>query len=166
MCSERLLCTHSLATMMSRTFRWYQRIADLLERRPDIFDFREPFSALARSTGLWNYIDKDASLLDPAIETTFDSSNRDGLRLVTAFRRTIDPVHSGQLKFLVVVEKSVCGLSQLAFIRCAGLARLRLTHVVRVVSMNLLKSTCEACRAIFQFVAFWPTRYCPTNDVS
>lgn len=38
------------------------RLADLVERRPDeLADFREPLSALARSCGLWNYIDKQAA---------------------------------------------------------------------------------------------------------
>lgn len=35
------------------------RVAELLERRSDLADFREAFSALARTTGLWNYIDRE-----------------------------------------------------------------------------------------------------------
>lgn len=37
------------------------RLADLLERRPDLDGYGEVFSALARSVGLWNYVDKEAA---------------------------------------------------------------------------------------------------------
>jgi len=37
------------------------RMADLLASRSDLGDFIEPFNTLARSVGLWNYIDKDAA---------------------------------------------------------------------------------------------------------
>lgn len=35
------------------------RLASLLEERPELASYREVVSALARSTGLWNYIDKE-----------------------------------------------------------------------------------------------------------
>ncbi|KRA05773.1 hypothetical protein ASD74_04750 [Rhizobium sp. Root564] len=35
------------------------RLADVINERPELETFKEPFSALARSTGLWNYIDRD-----------------------------------------------------------------------------------------------------------
>ncbi len=37
------------------------RLAELIETRPDLIGFEEAFSALARSVGLWNYIDKSAA---------------------------------------------------------------------------------------------------------
>src|SRR5216684_4070153 len=37
------------------------RLAELIETRPDLGSFEEAFSALARSVGLWNYIDKSAA---------------------------------------------------------------------------------------------------------
>jgi hypothetical protein len=37
------------------------RLAQLLEARPELSSYKEAFSALARATGLWNYIDKDAA---------------------------------------------------------------------------------------------------------
>lgn len=43
------------------------RLADLFERRSDIKEFAEAFSALARSSGLWNYIDKETSSRSEAI---------------------------------------------------------------------------------------------------
>lgn len=35
------------------------RLAELIELKAELGSFREPFSALARATGLWNYIDRD-----------------------------------------------------------------------------------------------------------
>jgi len=35
------------------------RLADLVPNRPELKTFREAYSALARATGLWNYIDKE-----------------------------------------------------------------------------------------------------------
>lgn len=35
------------------------RLAELLEQKDELKSFREPFSALARATGLWNYIDRE-----------------------------------------------------------------------------------------------------------
>lgn len=37
------------------------RLADLIATRPELDSFREAYSALARATGLWNYIDKSAA---------------------------------------------------------------------------------------------------------
>lgn len=37
------------------------RLADLIATRPELTSFREAYSALARATGLWNYIDKSAA---------------------------------------------------------------------------------------------------------
>lgn len=37
------------------------RLADLIETRDELASFREAFSALARATGLFNYIDKDTA---------------------------------------------------------------------------------------------------------
>lgn len=37
------------------------RLANLLESRPELESYREVFSTLARSVGLWNYIDKDTA---------------------------------------------------------------------------------------------------------
>jgi hypothetical protein len=35
------------------------RLADVINERPELETFKEPFSSRARSTGLWNYIDRD-----------------------------------------------------------------------------------------------------------
>lgn len=35
------------------------RLADLIERHPELASFREAYSALARAVGLWNYIDRN-----------------------------------------------------------------------------------------------------------
>lgn len=35
------------------------RLADLIDRKPELASFREAYSALARSAGLWNYIDRN-----------------------------------------------------------------------------------------------------------
>jgi primosomal protein N' len=44
------------------------RMAELLERRPELASFTEILSALARATGLWNYIDKaDADARDSLV---------------------------------------------------------------------------------------------------
>lgn len=37
------------------------RLANLLDSRPELQSYREVFSSLARSVGLWNYIDKDTA---------------------------------------------------------------------------------------------------------
>ncbi len=37
------------------------RLADLIATRPELNSFREAYSALARATGLWNYIDRSAA---------------------------------------------------------------------------------------------------------
>jgi DEAD/DEAH box helicase len=37
------------------------RLADLIEKHPELADYREVFSALARAVGLWNYIDKETA---------------------------------------------------------------------------------------------------------
>lgn len=37
------------------------RLADLIAGHPELSSFREAFSALARSVGLWNYIDREAA---------------------------------------------------------------------------------------------------------
>lgn len=34
------------------------RLAEIIEKRPELNGFREAVSALARSVGLWNYIDR------------------------------------------------------------------------------------------------------------
>jgi hypothetical protein len=35
------------------------RLADIISLREELVSFRQPFSALARATGLWNYIDRE-----------------------------------------------------------------------------------------------------------
>src|SRR5262245_42313213 len=37
------------------------RLANLLDSHPELASFREVFSTLARSVGLWNYIDKETA---------------------------------------------------------------------------------------------------------
>ena len=37
------------------------RLAELMEDRPELASFGEAFSAIARSVGLWNYIDTEAA---------------------------------------------------------------------------------------------------------
>lgn len=37
------------------------RLAEIISTRPELASYREPFSALARACGLWNYIDKEAA---------------------------------------------------------------------------------------------------------
>jgi len=43
------------------------RLADLIERHDELSSFREAYSALARSVGLWNYIDRSAADLKDEI---------------------------------------------------------------------------------------------------
>lgn len=58
------------------------RLADLLSSRPELNDFREAFSSLARATGLWNYIDKeDAAPIDLLVAESVTVPELDGVTL-------------------------------------------------------------------------------------
>jgi len=58
------------------------RLADLLSTKPEISDFTEMFSTLARSVGLWNYIDKqDADVRDRIIAEAVTIKELDGVTL-------------------------------------------------------------------------------------
>jgi len=58
------------------------RLAELIERRPELHTFREAYSSLARSTGLWNYIDKEqADSVDALIAETVTVPELGGLTL-------------------------------------------------------------------------------------
>jgi hypothetical protein len=44
------------------------RLADIIPNRPELSSLLEPFSSLARATGLWNYIDqKNADFSDRVV---------------------------------------------------------------------------------------------------
>lgn len=58
------------------------RLADLVQKRPELETFREAHSALARATGLWNYIDKEvADSADRLIAETVTVPELGGLTL-------------------------------------------------------------------------------------
>jgi hypothetical protein len=58
------------------------RLADLLSHRVELSDFKESLSDLARSTGLWNYIDKDhASPIDVLVAETVTVPELGGITL-------------------------------------------------------------------------------------
>lgn len=58
------------------------RLADLIADREELSSFREVLSALARSTGLWNYIDKEAaSTADAIVAESVTSPELDGITL-------------------------------------------------------------------------------------
>ncbi|MBI1200866.1 MAG: DEAD/DEAH box helicase [Rhodopseudomonas sp.] len=56
------------------------RLAQLLETRPELYSYKEAFSALARAAGLWNYIDKEAAdYRDAMIADAVTADNLDGI---------------------------------------------------------------------------------------
>jgi hypothetical protein len=58
------------------------RLADLLPKHEELKTFREAYSALARATGLWNYIDKDAAdFVDRVVAETVTVPELEGLTL-------------------------------------------------------------------------------------
>ncbi|MDR6392476.1 DEAD/DEAH box helicase [Paraburkholderia phenoliruptrix] len=58
------------------------RLAQLIEDRPELVSYREPFSALARASGLWNYIDKTvASEPDLLLAESVTVPELDGITL-------------------------------------------------------------------------------------
>lgn len=58
------------------------RLANLIEIRPELASYREVFSALARSVGLWNYIDKEtADYRDAIVAEAVTSEDLDGITL-------------------------------------------------------------------------------------
>lgn len=58
------------------------RLAELVETRNELISFKEAFSALARATGLWNYIDKDnADIFDVLLAETVSAPELDGVTL-------------------------------------------------------------------------------------
>lgn len=58
------------------------RLAGLIESRPALESFRESLSALARATGLWNYIDKEnADISDALVAETVTIPELDGVTL-------------------------------------------------------------------------------------
>jgi hypothetical protein len=52
---------HTDAFNLPETLEVIPRLADIVPKRPELASYREPFSALARLSGLWNYIDKEAA---------------------------------------------------------------------------------------------------------
>src|SRR4051794_16760899 len=58
------------------------RLANLLDIRPELGGYREVFSALARSVGLWNYIDKEsADARDQIVAESVTVEELDGITL-------------------------------------------------------------------------------------
>jgi len=58
------------------------RLAELVPIRPELESFREAFSALARATGLWNYIDKEtADTADALLAEAVTSEELGGVTL-------------------------------------------------------------------------------------
>ena len=58
------------------------RLAELLPKHEELITFREAYSALARATGLWNYIDKEnADLADRVVAETVTVPELEGLTL-------------------------------------------------------------------------------------
>lgn len=58
------------------------RLADLFSSKPELKDFREALSSLARATGLWNYIDKEgAATSDLLVAETVTVPELDGVTL-------------------------------------------------------------------------------------
>ncbi|MGN3973661.1 DEAD/DEAH box helicase [Tsuneonella sp. SYSU-LHT278] len=58
------------------------RLAELLPKHEELKTFREAYSALARATGLWNYIDKEtADLADRVVAETVTVPELEGLTL-------------------------------------------------------------------------------------
>lgn len=56
------------------------RLANLIEIRPELSSYREAFSTLARSVGLWNYIDKEtADYRDAMVADAVTSEELDGI---------------------------------------------------------------------------------------
>lgn len=52
---------HTDAFDLPETLEVIPRLADIVPSRPELASYREPLSALARLSGLWNYIDKEAA---------------------------------------------------------------------------------------------------------
>ena len=58
------------------------RLAELLPKHEELKTFREAYSALARATGLWNYIDKEtADLADRIVAETVTVPELEGVTL-------------------------------------------------------------------------------------
>jgi len=58
------------------------RLAKLIDDRQELSSYREPFSALARASGLWNYIDKTvASEPDLLLAESVTVPELDGITL-------------------------------------------------------------------------------------
>jgi len=58
------------------------RLADFIQNRPELQSFREAFSALARASGLWNYIDREsADTVDRLVAEAVTSPELDGITL-------------------------------------------------------------------------------------
>jgi hypothetical protein len=56
------------------------RLANLMESRPELESYREVFSTLARSVGLWNYIDKEtADYRDAMVADAVTAEELDGI---------------------------------------------------------------------------------------
>ncbi|MEX3956007.1 DEAD/DEAH box helicase [Trinickia sp. EG282A] len=67
------------------------RLAKLIEDRQELASYREPFSALARASGLWNYIDKAvASEPDLLLAETVTVPELDG---ITLHREQVDALN-------------------------------------------------------------------------
>ncbi|MCK7593708.1 DEAD/DEAH box helicase [Pseudomarimonas salicorniae] len=52
---------HTDAFNTPETLEVIPRLAEIVPKRPELASYREPLSALARLSGLWNYIDKEAA---------------------------------------------------------------------------------------------------------
>ena len=63
------------------------RLANLLENRPELASYREVFSTLARSVGLWNYIDRETADYRDAMVA--DAVTSDELNGITFHREQI-----------------------------------------------------------------------------
>jgi hypothetical protein len=73
------------------------RLAELLESKEELGSFREPFSALARATGLWNYIDRDhANTSDILVAESVTAPELDGITLHREQIEALNVLQSGR----------------------------------------------------------------------
>lgn len=68
------------------------RLASLIERKDELSSYAEPFGALARSVGLWNYIDKTNA--DPSDRIVAEAVTVDDLGGVTLHREQISALNT------------------------------------------------------------------------
>ncbi|MBM0204554.1 hypothetical protein JNW90_16770 [Micromonospora sp. STR1s_5] len=73
------------------------RLADLIQLRPELSSFRELFGTLARSTGLWNYIDKaEADVRDEIVAEAASVPELGGITLHREQIAALNTLFSGR----------------------------------------------------------------------